>query len=634
MFKSKTLLLLLLLFIATFLAVRLSFNLAQGGDDWGIHYLIWVIFDVRHEAVYWNPFTYFCTYCPHYFFLSIISRIFGYEHIYYFLASFLARLVAASAIFFLIRKLTNRILPAILAGIFFAVTYLGIETTDWAFNYNYYLGIAVVCLLLNWYWKTKETGRLKHLLIAGLLVSMSAIIAPARMHGLIPLLLIVELGWWVIDGKKYNLKKGVLRLLVISVFYYIVLYGVSDLYIFIRDTFHFEIGPFFIGNGYGAKEWNSGRILEGINYIRLKISQGQPDLIIDPIATLGNYIIPDRLWENIPFAKISFFGTPPFTFLTYFCPISLVYGFFSYFILKLIGIKQRTAPLYILCLILWLIFILILQQISINSFSYPRIAYSLVGGFSIIFSIWAFFLLKATKPILAHLLLTGLGWMFTFILFPWIIGPYGIILTWGRYSIQQGAGLAIWMAVIFTLAIDILRNKRKFSTLGIIYLIITFFIFMHILFANNYLAYVNTYRSKEIDAKFWNTITQNVPSVDNNGLNIFFLLTDQASAEIAEAIRFGFYGRASIYYKTTIWEYSPFMIVNSYNDVLSSVYDGQYIAKQGRKPIPTSIDRIYAFYLQNKEMYNITNEVRKKLKEDLESLKKGNPFPQQTSLQF
>lgn len=629
--SKKTFILLLIITIAAFLAVRLSFNLAQGGDDWGIHYLIWGIFDVRHEAVYWNPFTYFCTYCPHYFFLSIISRFFGYEHIYYFLASFIARVIAASAIFFLIKKLTGRILPAILAGIFFAVTYLGIEATDWAFNYNYYLGIAVVCLLLDWYWKAKITGKFKHTLIACLLVAASAIISPARMHGLIPLLLIVELGWWAIDGKKYNFKKGILRLLIASIFYYIVLYGISDLYIFIRDTFHFEIGPFYIGNGYGAKEWNSGRVYEGINFIKTKIAQGQPDLIIDPIATLGNYIMPDRLWEKIPFSQISFFGNLPFTFLTYFLPISLVYGFSTYVILKLVGLKKHLTPLYAFCLILWLIFIYLLHQISLNTFFYPRIAFSLIGGFSIIFSIWAFCLLKTTKPILAHLLLVGLGWMFTFILFPWIIGPYGIILTWGRYSIQQGAGLAIWMAVIFTLAIDILQSKRKFSSLGIIYLVISFFILMHLNFANDYLNYVNTYRNKEIDAKFWNQITSTVPTLDNKGLNIFLLITDQTSAEIAEAIRFGFYGRASIYYKTTVWEYSPFMVINNYDDILSSVYDGKYLLKQGRKPIPTSIDRIYAFYFQNKEMYNITEEVRKKLTEDVATLKKGNQLPLQTT---
>lgn len=629
MFKPKTLTLLLILLVATFLTVRQSFSLAQGGDDWGIHYLIWGIFDIRNEAVYWNPFTYFCTYCPHYFFLSIISRIFGYEHTYYFLASFIARVIAASAIFFLIRRLTNRILPAILAGVFFAVTYLGIEATDWAFNYNYYLGIAIVCLLLNWYWKTKEIGKIKHLLTTGLLVSASAIIAPARMHGLIPLLLIVELGWWAIDGKKYNLKKGILRLLVASVFYYVILYGISDFYIFIRDTFHFEIGPFYIGNGYGAKEWNSGRVYEGIDFIKSKISQGQSDLIIDPIATLGNYIMPDRLWIRIPFSRISFFGNPPFTFVTYFLPISFVYGFFTYFILKLTGLKKRLTPLYVFCMILWLTFIFLLHKTNLNTFSYPRIAFSLIGGFSIIFSIWAFFLLKATKPLLAHLLILGLGWMFTFVLFPWIIGPYGIILTWGRYSIQQGAGLAIWMAVISILAIDTLHLKRSFFTLGIFYLAISFFIFMHIKFASDYLAYVNTYRSKEIDAKFWNQITTEVPTIDNNGLNIFFLLTDQISAEIAEAIRFGFYGRASIYYKTTIWEYSPFMVVNNYDDILSIVYDGKYLAKQGRKPIPASIDRVYAFYLQNKVMYNITNQVRERLRIDLETLHKQDPPNQQ-----
>lgn len=629
--KNKPLkLLLLTLFISflAFLSVRISFGLAQGGDDWGIHWLIWGIFDTWKEATYFNPLSYFCTYCPHYFFLSIISRVFGYEHFYYFLANFIARVVAGLAIFFLLKNITKESFIAILGSIFFVVTYIGIEATDWAFNYNYFLGVGVTAVLFVWYFKAKQTNLFKHILIVGFLVSAAAIIAPARMHGLLPLLLIVEIGWWLTEGKKFSLKMSSLRLLVAFIFYYIVLYGVSDLYIFIRDNFHFEIGPYYIGNGYGAKEWNTQRTLDGINFLKQAFQKGQSDLIIDPIATLGNYVMPDRLWLAIPFSQISLFGRSPFTFFSYLFPISAVCALLTSFILFLAGLKSKMWFLYLGNVIVWMTFIHLLHKANISTFSYPRVAFALVGGFTIIFSIWLFFLLKKSKPLLAHAFILGFGWMFTFILFPWIISPYGIILSWGRYSIQQAAGLAIWMAILAFITIDALSKKRRFIILGITYLVIFLFIFMHIKFSNDYLSYVATYRSKEIDAKFWNKITAEIPTLDKNGLNIFLMITDQESAAIAESIRFGF-RRSAIYYNISEKNFTPFMVVNEYEGILSSVYDGKYLLKHGLPPNPTTIDRIYAFALQNKEMINITKQVREKLKEDVKILKEAGPLPPQ-----
>lgn len=610
--KSKTFLLIFVfsIFLLAFLAVRKSFDLALGGDDWGIHLLIWGIFDVRKEASYWNPFTYFCTYCPHYFFLSIISRVFGYEHFYYFLANFLARVTASFALFFLIKTIIKSKLAAVLASSFFAITYLGIEATDWAFNYNYFLGIALMCILIICYWKAKQTSQFKYSLISSLLVAASAIIAPARMHGLIPLLLIAEIAWWVIEGKKFNLKISVIRITLASIVYYIILYGVSDLYIYLRDKFGFEIGPYFIGNGYGAKEWNSSRVQEGINFISTKISQGHSDLIIDPIATLGNYIMPDRLWAAFPF-------------LSNILIVSLIMGGFTFFVLYCAGIHIKKGIIYFINLFVWTIFIYYLQKINMDTFTQPRVAFSLVGGFSSIFSIWLFFLLKKNRPTISHMFIFSFGWMNTFTFFPWIIGPYGIISSWGRYSIQQAAGLAIWMAIIFLICISELNKKRKFVLLGTIYMVIAFFVFMHIKFANDYLNHVATYRNREIDKKFWSYITKEVTSLDKNNQNIFLMLTDRESAEIAEAIRFGFYGRASIHYQVPSFQNYPFMVVNEYENILSSVYDGKYLTKQGRKPIPTTIDRIYVFALQNKEIYNVTDQIREKLKTDLEALNKG-----------
>lgn len=630
--KNRILFIALLLFLSflAFLAVRNSFNLALGGDDWGIHYLIWGIFDVRKEASYFNPFTYFCTYCPHYFFLSLISRVFGYEPFYYFFANYLARIAAGLALYILLIKITKNTLIAFLASCFFVVTYLGIEATDWAFNYNHILGIATYSFFLIFYYKLKETPKAKYFLISGLLFTISLIISPPRMHGMLALGLVAELGWLLIEGKRFNLKQSILRILMLFSLNYAVLYGVSDLYLYLRDHFRIEIGPFFIGNGYGAKEWNAQRVRDGINLMLSMFRSGKSDFIIDPIATVGNYIMPDMLWTKIPFSQFTILGKQAFTFFSYILPISLIYGGMNYAVAACVGLRKKNQIfLYILSLSSWMLFIYFLEKINMNTFSYPRVAFAIIGGFSFISTFWLFFLLKKTKPILAHLILLTLGWMFTFIIFPWVIDPNGIIFTWGRYSIQQGAGVAIWMSVIFYILIDALNKKKRFILLSIVYIFIILFVFMHIKFSNDYLSHVETYRNKQLDATYWNYITTEVPQIDNGNINVFLMLTDQQDGEIAEALRFGFYGRASIYYKAKLQKNSPFMIVNEYENALSSVYDGKYLLKQGREAIPTTIDRVYAFALQNKQIYNVTDQVRTKLKQDLEAVKQGSLKPPQ-----
>lgn len=598
---------LMLVSFLSFLSVKESFSLALGGDDWGIHWLIWGIFDVWKEAVYYNPLTYFCTYCPHYFFLSIISRFFGYEPFYYFLANFLARVTAAIGLYFFVRYTTKKTLPAVLASSFFAVTYLGIEATDWAFNYNHILGVALVAIFLICYYKAKATLNFKHTIISASLFAVAAIVSPPRMHGLLPLLIVVELGWWLIEGKKFNFKQAGLRLFVMFLANYAVVYGVSDLYFFIKANFNFEIGPYFIGNGYAAHGWNEGRVRDGIKLMLTWLSQGRSDFIIDPIATLGNFIFPDRLWQLFP----------------HILPISIIFGALTFSVLFIAGIKKKWATLYIFSILLWILFIYFLRQANVNTFSQNRVAFAIVGGHTTIFSIWLFFLLRKTRPVVAHLVLLSLGWMNTFTIFPYLIEPVGLILSWHRYAIQQAAGLSVWMATIAFICIELLKSRRKFVLLGFTYFIVFLFIFMHIKFSNDYLGHVATYRNRELDTKYWSFITNQVTSLDKGGSNIFLLLTNLESAEIAEAIRFGFGTRAAIYYHIEKKGNNPVMVVNNYTSVLGDAYDGRNLVKHGHEFAAVPLSRIYAFALQNKEIYNITDQVRVKLTGDLEALNIG-----------
>lgn len=621
--KSRTRLTLSILLIVflSYLAVRQSFTLALSGDDWLMHYTIWSIFDVRKETSFLNPLVYFGTYSPHYFFLSIISRIWGYEPIYYYVVSFLTRAFVAIIIFFLVKRLTKRFLSAILAGSIFAVSYLGIETTDWVFNYNHYLGIGIVAIFLIRYFKAKEEKKFKDNLLAGSLFALALIVSPPRMHGLFPLIIITELGWIFIEGRKYNYRKLIERIVIILGFYLLIIRGIGTIVSFLRN-YSLNLGINIAVGDYGT-EMYAQTINQGLNTMKASILRGQTDFIVDPIASLGNYVMPDMLWAKIPFS-------------TSLIAISIIYGVLTYIVLYLAGLKNKFAPFYILNLFIWFMLVYFLRITNLNTFLYPRVAFALVGGFSVIFTFWLFFLLRKTKPLLAHTVLLGFGWMFAFILFPWLLSPAsGIMFAWGRYSVQQAAGLSVWISVIFLIIIDALRTKDRYFLLGTVYLVVLLFTLMHLKFTNNYLSHVNSYRSNRLDNKYWNIITSEIPSIDKNRQSIFLLLTDLESAEIAEAIRFGFFGRSIMHYNITNQNYNPFMVVNEYDGIFSAIYDGKFLSKHGRvNPKPIMPDQIYAFYLQNKEMYNVTDQVRRKLKDDLEALKRGNQPPQQITPWF
>lgn len=603
----------LFIFFISYLAVRQSFTLALSGDDWLIHYTIWSIFEVRKEGNLLNPLVYFCTYCPHYLFLSIIKYFFRFEPFYYYFFSYLIRTGVSLILFFVLKKLTKRILPAVLASTFFTVSYIGIETTDWVFNLNHYLGVGVVSIFLFKYFRAKETQKLKDIFQAGLLLATALTISPPRMHGLFPLILIAEIGWLFIERRRFNFKKATERLAVCLGFYFLIIKGIGEVVSILRDH-SINLGADWVIGGYGT-ELYSQQINQGLKLIKSNLLQGHTDFLIDPIASLGNYIVPGIFLSKIPFS-----------FTASIFPLFLIFALLTYSILHLLGLSKKNGVFYVINLLSWTIFIYFLKLTNPNTFTFPRTTFALVGGITVIFTLWLFFLLKRSKPELAHLILVSCGWMFTFILFPWLLSPASeIMLAWGRYSVQQSAGFAFWVAILFTLIIDYSKTKRKFFSLGISYLMIMLLALLQLVFTNIYFSHVNSYRNIELDKKYWNIITTSVPNIDKNAQNIFLLLTDRESSEIAEAIRFGFFGRSIMHYNITNQNFNPIMVVNEYAGVLSSVYDGKYLIKHGRiNSKPIEMDHVYAFYLQNKHMYEITKDIREKLKSDLLALQTGN----------
>ncbi|MDO8657105.1 MAG: hypothetical protein Q7K55_00055 [Candidatus Levybacteria bacterium] len=584
---------LLVIFLSWF-TFKDSFATALSGDDWLLHYTIWIIFEIQKSASFLYPSTYFCTYCPHYLFLSVIKHFWEYSPFYYYLVSLIFRIGISFSLFFMVKKITRQTLPALLAAIFFSVSYIGIQTTDWVFNFTHYGGIIAVCIFFVLYFNAKNTSKILPLLYATLAFAGALIISPPRMHGLFPLILVAEIGWWAIEGKNYQLKKAGIRLIMILAAYKIV----------------------FSSPGYGTTEYNLSQVVQGLIMAKEMLLRGNTAFLLNPISTIGNYIIPDLLWQKIPLKS-----------LLGLLPIALIFASLSSGIFYLVGLKRKAFNVYLLCLFIWLLIMIFIRRTNLNFYSIYQVGFGLIGGYTIIFSFRLFNHLKHSKPFLAFALLLGQGWMFTFGLFHWLIAPYQMLDSSLRYSIQQAAGLSVWSATIFTIVFLAAREKKLFQIQGVIYALIIAFITMHILFSQQYLSFLKMNRGVEINEHLWNTIFRDVPRLPQDRPTVFYLQYD--NYYLAEwSLRFPFSSRGALHYNITNQKTNPFMIYE-YDKLLSMVADGKALGPQGYEPIPLPLDHVYGYALQNGELRNITPALREKLKEDIKALSKESPKDRQ-----
>jgi len=608
----------LLLFLLALLAVKNSFSLALSGDDWLMHWMTWSIFHIRKITSIWNPLSWLCTYCPHYPTLNLMRFFFGFEPFYYYLLSLVTRALAAVTIYFILRSITKSIILAVLAGAIFAVGYPGIETTDWVFNFVHYLGIPAALIFLWFYYQAKKKLKLKAEIIAALFFLLALIISPPRMHGLYPLVLTLELVWVLIEGRKYNFKHGLVRIVLLFILYRALFVWMGDLTLFLRDR-GIDITSGHDVYGYGDPAWLMQRIKDGIAKATMALSTGRSDFLLYPIIAVGNYVVPESVLASIPFAKFTFMGRSAFSFLTYSVPIVGFLAASAFFVFRNINARLSHYWTYFPLLIGWALFIKEMKRLNISTFSDSQIAFALIGGAITLFTIYLFFIIKDKKRTIAEIILLGLAWMYTFGLFPWILEPLSVLTPSGRYSIQQLVGLAFWVSALFYILFS--SAKKGVVTKTVLVLFAVFYLFIHFNSTDKYLAQVKEFRNKELDAYLWQTITTDIPTIPKDAVSVVYLTYEPTDYLVAEwAIRFGFPSRASLYYQITDQNKTPFVIMGNYGDLVSVVTDGERLAKQGLPKDPVvKIDNVYAFHLRDKKLKNVTEETRQKLSEEPKS---------------
>src|SRR3989344_8439232 len=112
-----------------FIVIRHTFSLSIFGDDW------LALYRYRYHAGEWsdrtfNIFTYFLTsYGSQDVIMGLINKFFGYNPQTYYFISFILRAAVSVSLFIILKKLTNKYVPAFLSSVFFFVSSIGLEAT-------------------------------------------------------------------------------------------------------------------------------------------------------------------------------------------------------------------------------------------------------------------------------------------------------------------------------------------------------------------------------------------------------------------------------------------------------------------------------------------------------------------------
>ncbi len=151
-----------------------------------------------------------------------LSYFFGYDGRYYYLFSFFCRFLAVGVGYWFFYKHTKSKLAAVTISLLFLVSPIGIEATDWARNFDSYLGIAVLIFLIDQLMKISTLTKVLFITLVSIILFL---INPLRSHGtVLVVLVILAMGFLLEKINKYRL------ITFFSVFGIYILFAVIEVF--------------------------------------------------------------------------------------------------------------------------------------------------------------------------------------------------------------------------------------------------------------------------------------------------------------------------------------------------------------------------------------------------------------------
>ncbi len=576
---------------------RKSFDLGLYGDDWQHLYNLWRDFFVYHTKSFFDIRSYLNPYFPESLYLGIISHFWGYYPPAYFISSFLCRVFANIALYFFSYELTKSKLAAFLTSLLFLVSAAGLQTTDWVFNMNTYIGLGLLAIASTIYLKIRNLKTFKSWLYPFFIVTFTIALAvvPTRMHGAAPFIILTDLFLtYVIERQRIKFDKHI----IIRIF---LAGGIFAMLI------HFK--------SFGETSYTNGRFSDSYKLTQSLMQNGFYSWWLYFLAIIGHLIIPDNISLTVGNTLKKVLVSEAFISLLFMC-IS------SYSILK----SKKIFP-YLIVLIfnlLWTVFLLVMSKIDTHT-SFDIFFNISLGGQFLFSFIWFYLIGKNRYPEISKALIIAVIWVISLTIIHWLFTPYFVIETTGRYMTMAAAGMAIYLGTLITLLLKsaFAQTSTEAGTnlpVALFLLIPSFILFIllttNIQTSQAYFDILQQTRNKELTQKTWNNLMMEVPKLDPNGPSVFYFTTDNPQS-LEGVLVFGFFMRAGMTYRIPNQDLTP-LPVTDYQQLLDMVKTGEPLQKvHGRKAVPVPLSRVFAFDFRNGELINITDQVRKEITKDL-----------------
>lgn len=577
-----------------------TFNLSLYGDDWLVFWRYDSFFPSSQTFNILDYINHFLTrYGSQDILMGFLRSIYAYQSEYYYLTSFIMRVLAAFSLYPITFYLTKNKLAVFFAMLFFSVTTIGLETTEYISHITSYIGLIFFNLFLYYFLKSRETNHTKKLLLSGLFFFLTFVIVPIRMTGLLPFILLIELFWTSQNFSKTIIKKTALRLsFIFLIFIFINLIG----------------NPFFFPSQGGVTKPPSNIFLinqttDSVAFMLKQVANSRFDFLFYPVISFGSMFIPDTAIKDFPSSPSEFQKLILMIF---------VYGLFVLIALAIknsIFVKKSDSSKLIFFLAaLWSLTAFVIY--SANQATIPSIKFLvllLIGGYMLILSLYLLYKFY-NNYLISQAIFISLSWSFVSFIIPWFWSSTFLLETYHRYLIGSAIGVSLFMAILIALAKNV-KHQRIILSLFIVLL------FINIWITKTRIEILLNNHNQQFNNKIWDAMPY-IKEVGNSTEPLIFYFEGDGTNEsiLHDTVTFGFPFHMGLLYKTYEENRNPISMIE-WKDIESAVTDGKSFAphRQGKILNPISPERVYAFRLQGKDnLINITDDVRERLTKLLE----------------
>lgn len=588
LFSYQSLWILIGIPLLTYLILKSSFNLSLFGDDWEQLYFMWLEFEVRHSYNWFDVKSYLGPYNFSYFYLGLLNHFFGLNSFAYFFTSYLLRILATISIYLLIKFISKEKMAGFLASLIFIFSISGLETTDWVFNMNTYLGIFLFNLSVIFYLKIRSASKLfiPSIIFFILLFFLSLIVVATRVHGAVPFIILLDLVLiFLFEKKKLNIKFLLRILLPISLIFIAI-----------------KIGAF----GHVGSGGFTDRLKLGYETASGLIAKGEYTFLLNLPGLIGHIALPDYIINSF----VTKIGLSKASLI--YLSISIVLLFLSLKNLKYSKIKQN---IYLLNLIIftsiWFVLIFMIYK-SNPILSPPKYFSILIGGETVFMMGWLFLILKNKFPHISFTIVFSLLWLTAFSLIYWLFNPAVFFETASRYLIMGAVGYAIFLGSFVSFLIKTLKPNLKVIPLFVLLL----WLYINFMAVQQYLSFLKANRNSKLANSIWKSLKDSITNLDTENPTIFYFTTDNPYS-LHWNVVFGFPSHMGLTYKIPNLDNTP-LPVSDYKTLVLYVKDGSPQKMNGRPIKPIPLDHTYAYHLSGDKLISQTDLIREQIKKDLQ----------------